>query len=50
MRISLQIIIVIISFAYIVAAIGYVLLVQLNKVDTLMKEMEKLINNNPKII
>ena len=50
MRISLQIIIVIISFAYIVAAIGYVLLVQLNKVDTLTKEMEKLINNNPKII
>ncbi|MBI3639801.1 MAG: PAS domain S-box protein [Thaumarchaeota archaeon] len=50
MRIGLQIVIVLLSFAYIVAAIGYVLLVQLNKVDTLTEETEKLIKNSPQII
>jgi len=50
MRIGLQIAIVLTSFAYIVAAIGYVLLVQLNKVDTLTAEIEKLIKNSPQVI
>jgi PAS domain S-box-containing protein len=50
MRIGLQIVIVLISFSYIMAAIGYVLLVQLNKVGTLTEETAKLIKNNPQII
>ncbi|HET6458182.1 MAG TPA: ATP-binding protein [Nitrosopumilaceae archaeon] len=50
MRIGLQIVIVLTSFAYIVVAIGYVLLVQLNKVNTLTEETVKLIKNNPQII
>ena len=50
MRTGIQIIIVLISFGYIMAAIGFVLLVQLNKVDTLTEETKKLITNNPQII
>jgi PAS domain S-box-containing protein len=50
MRIGIQITIALMAFAYIVAAIGYVLLVQLNKVDTLTEETGKLIKNSPQIV
>ena len=50
MRIGLQIAIILTSFAYIMISIGYVLLLQLNKVDILAEETGKLIKNNPEII
>jgi len=50
MRISVQITIVLASFAYIVAAVGYVILVQLNKVSTITEEMMKLIKTSPQIV
>ena len=50
MRIGLQIVIVLTSFAYIMSVIGYVLLIQLNKSDSFMEETKKLINNSPQII
>ena len=50
MRIGLQIAIIVSSFAYIMLAIGYVLLIQLNHVEPVSKEMETLIKNSPQII
>lgn len=50
MRIGLQIAIIISSFAYIMLAIGYVLLVQFNRLEPVSKEMEVWIKNSPQII
>src|SRR2546426_6763352 len=50
MRIGLQILIAVTLFACIMTAVGYVLLVQLNKPESLTKGMEEIIKNSTQII
>ena len=50
MRVSIQIVIALISFVCIITTISYVLLIQLNKMNTFTEEIGKLINDSPQII